>query len=48
MSWNKNDLIPKEEIQNKVTDVTVRFAERFGNYLAVVDSDSESTSKIFW
>ena len=41
MSWNKNDLIPKEEIQNKVTDVTVRFAERFGNYLAVVDSDSE-------
>lgn len=42
MSWNKNDLIPKEEIQNKVTDVTVQFAERFGKYLAVDDYDSES------
>jgi CRISPR type III-A-associated protein Csm2 len=41
MSWNKNDLIPKEEIQNKVTDVTVQFAERFGKYLAVDDLDSE-------
>jgi CRISPR type III-A-associated protein Csm2 len=41
MSWNKNDLIPKEEIQNKVTDVTVQFAERFGKYLAVDDFDSE-------
>lgn len=41
MSWNKNDLIPKEEIQNKVTDVTVQFAERFGKYLAKDDFDSE-------
>jgi CRISPR type III-A-associated protein Csm2 len=41
MSWNKNDRIPKEEIQNKVTDVTVQFAERFGEYLAVDDFDSE-------
>lgn len=41
MSWNKNDLIPKEEIQNKVTDVTVQFAEKFGKYLAVEDYDSE-------
>ena len=41
MSWNKNDLIPKEEIQNKVTNVTVQFAERFGKYLAVDDYDSE-------
>ena len=41
MSWNKNDLIPKEEIQNKVTDVTVQFAEKFGEYLAVDDFDSE-------
>lgn len=41
MSWNKNDLIPKEEIQNKVTDATVQFAERFGNYLALDDDDSE-------
>ena len=41
MSWNKNDLIPKEEIQNKVTDVTVQFAERFGKYLAVDDFDAE-------
>lgn len=41
MDWNKNDRIPKEEIQNKVTDVTVQFAERFGKYLAVDDYDSE-------
>ena len=41
MSWNKNDLIPKEEIQNKVTDVTVQFAEKFGKYLAVDEFDSE-------
>ena len=41
LSWNKNDRIPKEEIQNKVTDVTVQFAENFGKYLAVDDYDSE-------
>lgn len=41
MSWNKNDLIPKEEIQNKVTDATVQFAQRFGTYLAVDDYNSE-------
>lgn len=41
MSWNKNDLISKEEIQNKVTDVTVQFAEKFGKYLAVDDFDAE-------
>lgn len=41
MSWNKNNLIPKEEIQNKVTDVTVQFAERFGNYLAEKEDDAE-------
>ena len=41
MSWNKNDRIPKEEIQNKVTDVTVQFAEKFGEYLAVDDFDAE-------
>ena len=41
MSWNKNERIPKEEIQNKVTDVTVQFAENFGKYLAVDDSDAE-------
>ena len=41
MSWDKNDLIPKEEIQNKVTDVTVQFAEKFGEYLAVDDFDAE-------
>ena len=41
MSWTKNDLIPKEEIQNKVTDITVQFAEKFGKYLAVDAYDSE-------
>ena len=41
MSWNKNERIPKEEIQDKVTDVTVQFAENFGKYLAVDDFDAE-------
>jgi len=41
MSWNKNERIPKEEIQNKVTDVTVQFAEKFGKYLAVDDFDAD-------
>ncbi len=41
MSWNKNERIPKEEIQNKVTNVTVQFAEKFGKYLADDDFDSE-------
>lgn len=41
MSWNKNERIPKEEIQNKVTDVTVQFAEKFGKYLAVDDYEAE-------
>ncbi len=41
MSWNKNDLIPEKEIQEKVTDVTVRFAERFGMYLAEKEGIAE-------
>lgn len=34
MSWNKNARIPKEEIQEKISDVTVSFAKDFGDYLA--------------
>lgn len=34
MSWDKNDLISRQEIHEKVTVVTVQFAERFGKYLA--------------
>lgn len=34
MNWEKSDLIPEREIQEKVTDVTVQFAKRFGEYLA--------------
>ncbi len=41
MSWNKKDLIPKEEIQVKVTDSTVKFAERFGSYLAQKEETAE-------
>lgn len=41
MSWNKNDLIPTEEIQDKVTDVTVQFAKRFGDYLAEKEENAE-------
>lgn len=38
MSWNK--MIPKEEIQVKVTGVTVNFAEQFGKYLATKDEST--------
>lgn len=41
MSWNKNDLIPKGEIQSKVTDATVQFAKRFGDYLAEKEENAE-------
>ncbi len=41
MSWNKNELIPKEEIQVNVSDVTVSFAERFGTYLAQKEDFAE-------
>lgn len=41
MSWNKQDLIPLDEIQEKVTDVTVKFAERFGSYLAQKEDFAE-------
>ena len=34
MSWDKNNLISKNEIQGKITVETVQFAEKFGNYLA--------------
>ena len=29
MNWNKNERIPKEEIQDKVTNVTVQFGHAF-------------------
>lgn len=41
MSWNNQDLIPKEEIQKEVTEETVNFAERFGSYLAAKDDSAE-------
>lgn len=41
MSWNKSERIPKEEIQNKVTDKTVQFAEIFGTYLAEKEDNAE-------
>ena len=41
MNWDKNDLISKQEIQEKVTAVTVLFAERFGKYLAKKEEQAE-------
>ena len=38
MSWNKNDLIPEKEIKEKVTNETVLFATRFGEFLSTNDS----------
>ena len=48
MSWNKSDRIPKEEIQEKITDVTVRFAKEFGDYLAAQEdtADPLTTSQL--
>lgn len=41
MSWNKNELISEKEIREKVTAVTVQFAEKFGKYLAEKDEQAE-------
>lgn len=41
MSWDKNEMISRQEIQEKVTDVTVQFAEKFGNYLAEKEDQAE-------
>lgn len=41
MNWDKNDLISKQEIQEKVTAVTVQFAKRFGDYLAERDNQGD-------
>ena len=41
MSWDKKDMISKQEIQEKVTGVTVQFAEKFGNYLAEKEDQAE-------
>ncbi len=45
MSWNRNDLIPPKEIQEKVTDETVKFAERFGTYLGKDDFFTNKNGK---
>ena len=41
MSWDKNNLISKNEIQGKITVETVQFAEKFGNYLAEKEDFAE-------
>ncbi|MCQ2230552.1 MAG: type III-A CRISPR-associated protein Csm2 [Paludibacteraceae bacterium] len=38
MAWDKQKLIPKTEITEKVTSVTVDFAKEFGSYLGKDDS----------
>lgn len=42
MAWNKQDLIPQSEITDKITDATVKFAERFGSYLGTDDENSQN------
>jgi CRISPR-associated protein Csm2 len=41
MAWDKNKLIPSAEIQEKVTQESVRFAEEFGKELAKAEYDAE-------
>lgn len=45
MAWNKQDLIPQSEITVKVTDATVKFAQRFGLYLGT-DANKLTTSQL--
>ena len=40
MAWNKNDFIPQEELEVKVTRKSVEFAERFGSFLGKDDTKS--------
>lgn len=40
--WNRNDVISASELQGEITQETVKFAERFGTYLAdKMDRDSK-------
>lgn len=41
MAWDRNKLIPSAEIQEKVTQGSVRFAEDFGKELAKAEYDAE-------
>lgn len=41
MSWDRNKLISKTEIQEKITETTVNFAEEFGGYLAQKEDTAE-------
>jgi CRISPR-associated protein Csm2 len=41
MAWDRNKLIPSAEIQEKVTQESVRFAEEFGKELAKAEYDAE-------
>lgn len=41
MVWDKNKLIPKTEITEKVTSATVDFAKEFGSYLGKDDQRKE-------
>ncbi|MCQ2258604.1 MAG: type III-A CRISPR-associated protein Csm2 [Bacteroidaceae bacterium] len=45
MTWNKNDLLPENEIKVKVTDATVKFAERFGKYLGSDEGYKDNRGK---
>lgn len=41
MAWDRNKLIPSAEIQEKVTQESVRFAEEFGKELAKAEYEAE-------
>ena len=41
MAWDKIELIPTSEIQEKVTQESVRFAKKFGEKLAMRDNDTD-------
>lgn len=45
MAWNRNDLIPQNEIKVKITNETVDFAQKFGSYLGTDDTETFTDPK---
>lgn len=43
MAWNRP--IPQNEIEEKITDATIKFAEEFGKYLATSDTYVDKNGK---
>ncbi|MCR4560197.1 MAG: type III-A CRISPR-associated protein Csm2 [Bacteroidales bacterium] len=45
MIWNKSDLIPANEITDKITTKSVEFAQRFGAHLGTDDTEFDKNGR---